>query len=309
MNTKFSEIDLEAVICAGDQQLQAEHAKLEAEKAGNLRGGDSGCMVNGEVYGCHRQSIARALGLEIPPDANSLLFFAAGYGMEDQIAAKLIAGWQGEVLQEEDVPVQWSVPSGRQVTGRPDFMLRTHKSGVGIELKTIVSTNSAKQVGLLHKPQTKHLCQAAHYSWQHNTPWILTYVSPARYNCTNNKIKGTGQFEYPGQYYLKIDPFRAHFYLRFDDEGTLVYRHPKYAKEISTVITQQGIQDYYHLIDECLEKKTLYFPPINRYADGSKMPYEHVKYCEACTAAEQAQGDWQHWLDELSLKIEERSNK
>lgn len=308
MNDQYTDINVEAVLQQGDKAMQAKHAEGEKEKLGNLRGGDSGCVHQGEVYGCHRSSVARALGYDIPPDPQSMKYFTAGYGIEDQIALKFQAGWPHQVLREEEIPVSWQVNSGRLVTGRPDFVLA--KDGVnllGVELKTIVSTSMSKQIGLKALPSTKHLCQAAHYSWQHEIPWVLTYVSPAVHNTTNNAVKGApkGTYEYPGRYYLKIEPFHKHFYLRFDGD-VVVYQDPHTGRDVRTIITKQGLKDYYELIDECLEKKTLYFPPVNRYADGSKMPFEHIRYCKACTAAEKAHGDWQHWLDELSIIIEER---
>lgn len=307
MNSEYSPIDLESVIITGDKVLQAEHLEGEKAKAGNLRGGDSGCVHQGEVYGCHRKAIARNLGYNMPIDYNSYLFFANGYGQEEQLSHKLKAGW-GEVKSEDEVPVVWNLPSGRKVTGRPDFeLLESGQAKLGVELKTICSANACKRTGLEHTPDAKHLCQAAHYMWQHNIPWVLTYISPSRFVVNNFKNRATGHKElpdYPGV--IKVDPFRAHFYLKFVD-GVLHYQHPKTGQDVETIVSVEGIQQYYQLIDECLTNKTLYFPPVSRYATGKAMPFNHVRYCEYCTAAERADGNWDRWLDELSSMIEEKS--
>lgn len=306
-NIKYTDIDIESVLLAGEKKLQEEKDKAEESKRDNLRGGNSGCIdiTNGDIYGCHRAAIARSLGLQVATDQHSRLFFDAGEGIEEILRPKFEAGWPHGVKCEEEIPVRWTTAAGHNVTGRPDFVLMDGgvlamddegnklsetlpSPHVGVELKTIVSYNGMKRVWFDHKPEAKHVIQSAHYMWQHNCPWVLTYVSPARYMASLYDFK-----KMPREAKMKIHPFRAHFYLEYRDDK-LYYKYN--GKETGTIITTQGINDYYDLIKECIESKNLAFHPVSKYIDGQDMPYRHESYCAYCKAAEEVNGNWDDWV-------------
>jgi hypothetical protein len=310
MDIPYTDLNFEQIIEDGIQKMADDKAASAKATQDNLRGGNSGCIVDGDVYGCHRGAIARALGYDIPADSTSRLFFAAGEGIEQVLSAQLDAGWSGIVRAEEEIPVDWKLPTGRRVTGRPDFVLLEQPSlasaepikRLGVELKTIVSEGGAHRVWFDHLPDVKHLCQSAHYMWQHETPWVLTYVCPIKCSVNHWKRK-----EHNLPFSAKINPFRAHFYLSLRD-GTVWYRDVGTGEDRETKITVRGVQQFYELVDECITTKSLYLTPASCYADGSPMPFKHENYCEYCEAATEAGGDWDRWLDELSSKIHERKN-
>jgi hypothetical protein len=65
----------------------------------------------------------------------------------------------------------------------------------------------------------------------------------------------------------------------------------------STLITQQGIKDYFELIDECLKEKVV--PP--RVADidslGKDIPFNQCKYCVFQQACDLVENNYQDWID------------
>lgn len=310
VNIPYSDIDFESVLLQGEKNLEDAKQKDEESKRDNLRGGNSGCIdiKTGDIYGCHRSAIARALGLQETIDQHTQLFFDAGNGIEEILRPKVEAGWEGITKCEEEIPVRWKTSEGHQVTGRPDFVLlneskcedgpdrgtvkfTSSKPKLGVELKTIVSYNGMKRTYFDHKPDAKHVIQSAHYMWQHDCPWVLTYVSPARYMASLFDFK-----KMPKEAKMKINPFRAHFYLTFKD-GVLYYKFG--GKETETIVTPEGIDQYYNLIKECIDTKQLAFHPVSAYITGEEMPYRHEDYCTYCKAAEEANNDWDTWVELL----------
>lgn len=294
-NIKYTELDIEAILLAGEKNLHEQKKQSEDLKRDILRGGNSGCidLKTGDIYGCHRAAIARALGLEDTIDYHSRLFFDAGEGIEEILRPKFEAGWTDVVKCEEEIPVKWTTEAGHTVTGRPDFVLcdskgDTYAPKVGIELKTIVSYNGMKRVWFDHKPEAKHVIQSAHYMWQHKCPWVLTYVSPARYMASLYDFK-----KMPREAKMKLHPFRVHFYLEYRNDQLFYKFHEK---ETETIITTKGINDYYDLIKECIDTKQLFFHPVSKYIDGSDMPYNHEAYCTYCKAVDEVGGNFDDWV-------------
>jgi len=299
VNIDFTTVNLEQFIRAGEELLNVDHAAAEKAKLGDLRGGNSGCITeNGDIIGCHRASVARALGLDLPSDPTSQFYFDLGRGLEWALTTKLVRGFPGEVRCEEDAGAEWTLPSGRRVTLRPDFFLvernpdGTDAPKVGVELKGIASPNKAHQVWFDGRPDPKHLCQAAHCSWKKETPWILMYFCPTKFDVNNDYRK---KLNLP--YRAAILPFRAQFPLALRN-GTLWYRNPVEGEDVETLITTNGIQNFYELVDECLATKTLYLPPASIYADGKPQHYNHEKYCTFCQLADSTDS-FDHWCDEL----------
>jgi hypothetical protein len=223
----------------------------------------------------------------------------AGESIEERLMPIFEAGW-GKVRAEEDIPIKWQLPSGRSVTGRPDFVLMNDDDTphTGIELKTIVSSSSMSRVWYDQKPDIKHLIQAAHYSWKLDAPWILMYVSCTVYpnSCLFKDVRTAHDIPYRG----KTQPFIGNFYLEW--RGDELYYNYEGGESVKTIITKSGIQQYYELVDECIANKQLYYTPASVYADGSQMPYLHERYCEYCQAATEASGDFEHWKDILYHK-------
>jgi hypothetical protein len=292
----YTSLDLDQTLTKGELNLERQHQAKEAEVRGNLRGGNAGCVVDGEVVGgCHRHAIARALGLDLPPDADSRRFFEAGRATEVLVSKYLAAGHKGEVREEEEAAIKLTLDSGRLVTGRPDFLLfgKDGEKVSGIELKALASYNGAARVWYEHTPDPKHLTQALLYCWQHNCPWTLLYVSVAQYTADFRDVKRFGLPKWS-----KLAPFRKPFYLRLE-QGRLVYQHPVTGDDVQTIFTVEGVRQYYELVDECLATKQLYLAPKNKAATGEDWPWEHERYCEYCQTATEVEGNWDLWVAKL----------
>lgn len=164
----------------------------EAEKAkvGTLRGGSTGMIdKHGNVIGtCAALAYLRYKGIKISEvDPNKELMFAGGRLNEDHWFSVLKESYDGPILCEEDIPTCWETSQGIKVTGRPDIVLCEAKGisidtirftpKYGIELKQIMSVNSAYNVLINGEPQLKHLMQAAHYMWQLDCPFELWYTN------------------------------------------------------------------------------------------------------------------------------------
>jgi hypothetical protein len=301
MKNPFTEIRIEALLQSAEDAEQAAHAEEEKAKVGVLRGGSSGILTDsGDVHGnCPRLSLARFLGVNTPPDRDSMLYFAAGYGNEDRWLELLKAAYPGRVLSEDEIPIRWEIggsdPSkpAIQVTGRPDIVL-CDDAGVpqlGIELKAVCSSYRAVQVFLAVAPDSKHLIQAAHYSWQMGKlPWLVSYTSESSYDTPYYAIKKYGADR-------KIKPKRQHFYCGWDGD-TFTYIDPVTAEPVPTKITPRSIENYYRLVAAQAEHKQLGPRPAATEVYGDGKAFDACKYCpfsDACDTYDN-DGDYDHWL-------------
>lgn len=185
----------------GINQLIAEGNAREAEKVGRLRAGNTGMiMENGDIVGsCAAETYLRMLGINGKPvDANKELMFAGGRLNEDHWLQVLKKSYEGPIACEEEIATKWKTANGIDVTGRPDIALCSEvrysdyygsmmkgdtayevpvKPESILELKQIMSVNSAYNVLIKREPQLKHLMQNAHYMWQHDCPGELWYTN------------------------------------------------------------------------------------------------------------------------------------
>ena len=278
----------------------AAHQAGESEKLGTLRGGSSGCIVGKETIGkCTRKSLARYFGISEPKDESSQYFFDAGYANEETWLTKLKLSWDGVILCEEEIPINWVVPgTSVPVTGRPDTVLcdADSKPILGLELKAILAINSAVGVAIEDKPKTDHVIQAAHYSWQLGIPFILVYTWNVR-----------GQAPYWAKKKFGVDtlqPGQREYHLGWED-GKLHYIKQN-GTRIDTQITQQGIEDYYRLIADMAAKRQLYRRPADIDETGARLPWNGCSYCPFKSACDDYENDdFDMWLDAMRLISEE----
>ncbi len=291
-------INIEALLRQAEVTQEKEHDEKEAGKTGILRGGNAGNLtITGDINGgCHRIALARSLGFDTPNDDRSVHFFSAGRANEDRWVELLKRSWHGVVLQEEECPVLWSVVSqgGREVpvTGRPDVVLcdADRVPQVGVELKKVCSSYRAVAVFIKHAPDSKHLVQAAFYSWRlGRLPWILSYTSDSSYDTPYwaQKKFGAG---------AKIAPGREHYYLVWQGDQ-LCYVDPVSARLVPTSITGAGIQRFYELVASMSEDKDLGPRPSYEHVSGDGTDYDACKTCafkSACDRADRGEtyDDW-----------------
>jgi len=273
-NIDPAEGDAIDVFLKGEEVLRAEHNAREISKIGDLRVGSAGCMVGESraIGKCPQTALARALGHQLPT-FGSQAYFDGGLANEE-IWAKNAKASGVAFRCEEDIPVVHHLPSGTKITGRPDMVLGTEKGGEFtpehmIELKACQATNSAGEKLLLNKPSADHVIQAATYSMFLGIPASLVYTSNVTGGIVNFFTKkAAGRADAP---FGKIE-----FKLGWED-GQLYYMLG--TERVNTEVTQDGILEYYHNIDQMARQKNhqlIYQDMTDLY--GNVMPFNPRNY-------------------------------
>lgn len=259
------EFKLKDLFAEARLRTKEERGAGEAEKQGYLRAGSSG-IVNSQgnvAGGCVRKAHVRSLGIETEEiSEDKLLMFDLGFANEDVIAQKirkaLPDGYM--LLREEEIPIQWSTTNGTQVSGRPDIVICevSSKKGMtnlsiqgsvdvdqglqsmvlpaavpvlGLELKSVHSMWTARDVLFKQKPKLSNLIQAAHYMWKLNVPYKLIYTS---YSNLGQGMAGTGgwilkQLPRPGEKYSEYIEYS--YFRKYQDKKTGKDRNTKVTRE------------------------------------------------------------------------------
>ena len=315
--------DTRALLQAGLRQMRVDHAEGERAKAGNLRGGNSGLLLpDGRVVGkCARQTYLRLAGEPggDDMDVSREFMFAAGRTNEDSWKELLIkAGVEAERIRcEEEVPISWTLPSGRKVTGRPDLVIGTLVPGEGwkpqrgIELKLVSSLWTGRDVALKGQPKSMHLMQAGHYAYQLGVPFELWYTCRADFHIPYGKDwPNRGQ---PGSQYLehrddgkplKMVPFVVGYSLRWR-EDRLQFKPVEAGEEawVDSLVTWTALQAYYQLVDDVAAGKAGLPPrPVNLSATGADGGYSPCDYCSLQPVCDKVEGKG---LDEWLTSVRE----
>ena len=279
-------INLREILLAGHAARQAVKNASETAKAGSLRIGNAGIKVGEQVYGtCHRVSLARLLGLQTEPNLASKIMFMAGERNEDSwIDVLTAAGWE----VDRTTVVEGTNSFGRKIMGHPDIVLkRDGKAVLGLELKGIYGASTLESV-LKGMPKNENLIQMAAYSWLVGVPFALCYTLPSWTKVGSTQHK----------------PLYKIFYTEWRD-GVLWYRDEASPSWYKTVITQDGIKDYYDLIDAMPIQKDLGNRPTANYVDGTRHKYgpdavcNFCSYKSACARYDQTR-DYDKWVDDAS---------
>lgn len=343
-----------------------QHAAGEDKKLGTLRAGSSGTLSaeTGEIAGgCHRKSHIRSLGMEVEtPTEDKLIMFELGYANEDVIFDQLVQVLpEGQILlREEEIPIEWSTTNGTRVTGRPDGVICEvgyvviqegielkvtnkpwdilpytgtppstevrHKPLMGIELKSVHSLWTARDVLFGQKPKMDHLVQACHYMWKLGTNYKLVYKS---YSQLGQGMAGNEwiikQFPAPGEpgseyveYSYKtsrktgqqvatikhIKQFEIVYDLRLDENGRLEFCPEGSNDYYKTVVTVGDIERYYEYVSQMATSKDLGPRPSTIQLDGSKANYSNCNYCplQAVCDSSEALG-YEKWLEEVKKEL------
>jgi hypothetical protein len=312
------------LIKAGRALKVTRRSAAEALKPAALRVGNSGILVVGEnadtVYGeCPRKAHLRYLGVELHADATTHEIFDEGITNEDIVKELFINGLEAvgsdlEMKQEEEIPVSWSTSSGSVVTGRPDFVfLKDSAPQFMVELKKKVSFYSVRNSTYECKPDTKHLCQAAHYSWQLGMiPCYLVYRNGTLYHLDSEVRKSTIEktgitraLEYQGSRPSKILPHYTIFTLTWKD-NVLYFQSDDMRAAVKTLITPDNIQAFYEATDGIAKHKHLGpRPTAKSVAEGGKSSYSTCNYCELKETCDSYENDYDTWLDHVKSKAAE----
>jgi hypothetical protein len=293
------------------QLLEQGHANLAKQKAekeeklrGHLRVGTSGCVVGNEIYGtCHRIALARSLGIEEKAKLHTrVMWYEGEYNEVD---------WDGIITASTDSKTgKGHYPVDRNQTdikatiegvplpvlGHPDMLLAKEMGGepiLGLELKGVFGYSTAVLVSVEGKPKCDNLIQAAAYAHFLNLPYELWYTN----SCYWPKMYGKEG----------IEPFYKGFALDWR-EGILWYQ-PEEKEWVETLITVQGIKDYYRFVAEMPTRKELGPRVTSNYADGSPNkwgPQANCKFCafsSSCDRYDTTQ-DYDKWIEDIKTAVE-----
>jgi hypothetical protein len=317
-------VDLKQLIKAGRAALQAAHVAEEATKLGQLRGGSVGALVAGQYFGkCPRVAHLRMRGLQLPAEESKLPMFAAGYANEDIVINELTHAWPGQVLRDDSVPaVDYRLPSGARVTGRPDVILAGADGSLlaGLELKMIASIWTAKAVHYELKPKSDHLIQAGHYSLAlGRLPFSLYYCSRVDWHLSTAPKWMQDRFaagaaglvhdvEYKDGKPFKILPFDRVYELSWERDARtrterLHYWTEGMADPVATLLTPESITDYYEAVVALGADGTTGPRPGAKSIDGAKS-YSPCDYCPLAATCDQYEDDYQQWMDQATLLIQ-----
>jgi hypothetical protein len=327
------------LIDLGRRKQQEKHDEQESEKLGTYRVGSGGIYYNNSTVGtCHRVAIARYLGIEQPISDDKQLMFSEGIGNEAITELDLMAGNDGayRILREDECPVLWTTEKGTQVTGRPDFVLskelkpvasfretddggleqvplkHTFELVAGLELKAICSIWTARDVYTNRQPKLNHLIQAAHYSSRLNIPFELLYISRVNHAIVGDWVKSFFAKNLSKAIELNdkgepknVLPFDSHFELQFNTNSgdVLCFRHLEDKLDSGwtpTIVTQEGIANYYAYLDYLRESKDLGPRPNTVELDGTPCKgWVQCKYCEFKPMCDKSERNYERWIEDV----------
>ncbi len=331
------------------REMDREAYQLEAgTKLGTLRAGNSGIMSReGDVAAsCHRKTLLRQLGLEIdPPTDPKQIMFQLGYASEDMfqrdIEKTLPSGHV--LLREEQIPIEWQTKNGTKVTGRPDFVvcetsLPTTKEDIartiltktadgilgrmvrpilGIELKSVHSVWTAREVVFNSTPKLSNIAQAAHYMWKLGIPYKLIYKSYSHLGqgmSWSDRMAGMfpkqGQ---PGSQFMEYNDagkakqviqFEVVYDLEIDIKGRVKYKLEDADKWEYSLVTIGDIENYYEFVSAMAEKKDLGPRPMTLDAQGTKLGYTDCGFCPMKPVCDKYEDQgFDKWLEEIRKQV------
>lgn len=273
-------IDIIKQLEKGIKLMNRGHIIEEQKKIGHLRGGSCGCITSdNQIVGkCARETMLRTLGIQIPVELNRQLMFSGGQKVEEMAEELLAKSYEDnediKIINGDRKGCQYSLEgTNRYVSMRTDLEIYEKDILKAIvECKSLCGQSSNNRVYFDRVPDLGHLIQLGHYIFARGVnEGYLLYISTVDMPIHYATKKRIGTRDY------KVDPFMMVFPVRFIN-GILHYKVKE--DEIQTPITQQGILDYYKLIDEMIKSKQLCPRVTNLKATGDMGTYDKCKYCD-----------------------------
>lgn len=316
MGTKkpIAKLDAAVILNEGVKGLVRNGAIKEASSPKALRGGNSGALIDGVVYGnCARLTHLRFLGYQGTEPKSTQIMFSVGRSLENVLLELLEAsGFPMErVKRESEVPVSYTHESGIPITGRPDFILfdEEGKPATGIECKGKMSYYGLRNVLIEDRADTSHLIQAAHYMWAHElSSYTLSYVAPAKYPIPAKDKESWDQLgeewveRREGMGPVSTYPSVVNFSLFTGDDGCLHIITPR-KSTIKTKLKWEHIQAFYSSVTAMGPGKPLPPPPTAKeITKGSS--WKKCQYCSLSSLCD-SNPTYEHWLDGAVDKVTE----
>lgn len=341
----------------GRRRERAARQIEDQAKLGTLRAGNSGVLsAKGDsAGGCLRVAHLRTLGIEVePPDDSTMIMFQAGTANEDIIYKDLLHTCAPNelILRETEIPIRWMTSTGTPVTGRPDMVLCRRVPAtdtipektvpvLGIELKSVHSVWTSRDVLFGSEPKTDHLIQSAHYSWQLGAQaGLLSGGIPFRllYKQYSNQVvpqwaermfPSSGEpfsehIEYNDRGGIKcIRPFEIAYELEWDASGTLHYRREHAAQPdvrpgartgrggwVKTLVRYEDIQRFFEHAAQ-LPIVGLGSRPSNPDPTGKEeKKWTKCSYCplkNVCDSTDKTDAQYPEWIAAVRAQLGQKS--
>lgn len=343
-------INIQERLRLGRERKEKDRASEEVKKLGVLRAGMSGIMSGetGDIAGtCHRKTHLRSLGLELEQiEDHKKIMFELGFASEDittEILEKSLLPHE-ILLREEEIPIKWQIDSVLdpdtglpvQISGRPDIVICTgheDESGtvlldtsitgdkflsatpkLGLELKSVHSMWTARDVLFNQQPKMNNLIQSAHYMWKLNVPYKLIYKS---YSALGQSMNDWAAKLFPKQgeplsQYVEyndkggikgLKQFEIVYDLKIDDRGRVCYKLEEATEWTRTIITTQDIERFYTYVSSMAADKQLGPRPMTIDAHGEKLNYKDCQYCPLLGTCDKYESmGYDIWLKEVKLR-------
>lgn len=265
------------IFLAGQQKLTEDHTEREQAKLHTLRGGSAGCLLSdGSVLGaCPHKTLARFMGYQMNVEL-AQNYFDAGVANEFVWERNFVAALgKDRVRCEEDIPVTYQLGKYK-ITGRPDLVVGDIADGTwtpsyGYELKSAHTLKSASKKLYGWEVSDDHLCQAGFYAKVLDVPYSILYNVHLTGELPDDLAEKYGQ--------NALEAGKLEIPIRWVDD-VLHYQLPN-GKIVKTLITWQGILDFYQAVVEMYETKQV---GILRQAlvtaTGNRLYYDPNKYNE-----------------------------
>ncbi len=283
--------DIFTIIYKEHRQRNKEKLLQSYNEKGTLRAGTSGCVDgSGKIYGaCPRYALARYLGYtNVQEKPEETLMMVGGLANENIMTDWLKRYIPYEIASQNNARITWNV-AGTNVVITPDFLFVDGGRVMGgMELKRASSVWTVHKTGFKYHPKDSHLIQSAVNFWRSGSNgWMLGYVQDVNYQLpagqwVQRDFPPEHEYTvYQGTYPFNINPHFDIYDLAIDTSGNVFYKH--YSKEewSPSLITTHGIQRFYELVLEMIEKKFLPKKPNKKCAAGGKdKSSTECKYCE-----------------------------
>lgn len=283
------------------KMLEDGHANRAANRdpgdPNAYRVGSSGAVcTDGQIRGvCPRVALLRSLGVEEKPSLATRNMWLHGEASEWVWEQVLTAAGVEFDMQRE---VTWMI-GDIKVTGHPDLVVKQEGQEYGIELKGVFSYNTASAVFLDNRPKNENVIQALAYSLALNLPWSLVYTSPSYWSVPFWDKKKTTLKSLP--------PFYKIFDLRWDENDAAQYKSED-GEWVTTLVTKEGIREYYQLLHEMKTKKELGPRPTAHYIDGTEEKWggDACTFCPFKKACDHwdSNKDYDVWLEMCKAAVE-----
>jgi hypothetical protein len=310
----------------GRESLRQAHIAKDKEKINTLRAGNSGILTaEGEFAGCcPHVAHLRQLGIESEvPTADKLIMFQMGIESENAVFQDLEANLSADqkLLREDETGIEWFTSNGTRVTGRPDGVVYKAKSGsdavpaelepyYGIELKTVASFWTTREVLFEQEPKLTALIQATHYAWKLGIPYKLSYKNYVNQTFPSWATKFVPKQGQPGSEHISyndkgepknVNPFEIVYECDIDEHGFMWYRLESDRNSwVKSIVNTKDIERFYEFVSRIQETKKLGDKLTTIGCTGKKKSYSHCDlYCPIHKHFSEFENDYDKWISEI----------